>query len=72
MDKRVCVVVGVGPGNGASIARRFCGSLAMPLRCSRDRPHSPEAFARTLGDAKAYACDVKSENDVLATFKRVR
>lgn len=71
MDKRVCVVVGVGPGNGASIARRFAGSGHAVALLARTTAFT-EAFARTLGDAQAYACDVKSENDVLATFKRVR
>ena len=71
MDKRVCVVVGVGPGNGASIARRFAQSGHAVALLARSTAFT-EALARTLGDAKAYACDVKSENDVFATFKRVR
>ena len=71
MDKRVCAVVGVGPGNGASIARRFATSGHAVALLARATAFT-EALARTLGDAKAYACDVKSESDVLATFNRVR
>src|SRR5688572_31835164 len=71
MDTRVCVVVGVGPGNGASIARRFAASGYAVALLARSTAFT-EGLARTLGDAKAYVCDVKSENDVLATFKRVR
>ena len=71
MDKRVCVVVGVGPGNGASIARRFARSGHAVALLARSTSFI-EALARTLGDAKAYACDVTSENDVLATINRVR
>jgi NAD(P)-dependent dehydrogenase (short-subunit alcohol dehydrogenase family) len=71
MDKRVCAVVGVGPGNGASIARRFAtGGYAVAL-LARSTTFT-EALARTLDHARAYACDVTSESDIAATFERVR
>jgi NAD(P)-dependent dehydrogenase (short-subunit alcohol dehydrogenase family) len=70
MHKRVCVVVGVGPGNGASIARRFGANGYAVALLARSTTFA-EALGRTLDDAKAYACDVTSENDVVATFKRV-
>ena len=63
MDKHVCVVVGVGPGNGASIARRFAANGHAVALLARSTAFT-EALRRTLGDAKAYACDVTSENDV--------
>jgi len=71
MDKRVCVVVGVGPGNGASIAQRFATAGYAVALLARSTTFT-EALARTLGDARMYACDVTSEKDVVATFKRVR
>jgi NAD(P)-dependent dehydrogenase (short-subunit alcohol dehydrogenase family) len=71
MDKQVCVVVGVGPGNGASIARRFAANGNAVALLARSTGFSEE-LRRTLTDAKAYACDVTNESDVVATFKRVR
>jgi NAD(P)-dependent dehydrogenase (short-subunit alcohol dehydrogenase family) len=71
MDKRVCVVVGVGPGNGASIARRF-GSSGYAVALLARSTIFAEQLRGSLSDAQAYACDVTSENDVAATFKRIR
>src|SRR5262245_51915785 len=71
MDKPVCVVVGVGPGNGAAIARRFAGSGHAVALLARTAAYA-ESLSRTLPDARFYACDVTSESDVAATFARVR
>jgi NAD(P)-dependent dehydrogenase (short-subunit alcohol dehydrogenase family) len=71
MDKHVCVVVGVGPGNGASIARRFAGSGHAVALLARTGAFA-EPLSRSLPDAKFYACDVTSESDVAAAFGRVR
>jgi len=71
MDKQVCVVVGVGPGNGASIARRFAANGNAVAMLARSTGFAEE-LRRTLTDAKAYACDVTNESDVVGTFKRVR
>jgi NAD(P)-dependent dehydrogenase (short-subunit alcohol dehydrogenase family) len=71
MDKPVCVVVGVGPGNGAAIARRFAGSGHAVALIARTAAFA-ESLSRTLPDAKFYACDVTSESDVDAAFGRVR
>ena len=37
MGKKVCAVVGVGPGNGAALGRRFARK-AMRWHCSPERP----------------------------------
>lgn len=67
MDRPVCVVVGVGPGNGASIARRFAaGGHAVALLARS--PDPGEELARTLNGARFYACDVTSESQVADTF----
>jgi NAD(P)-dependent dehydrogenase (short-subunit alcohol dehydrogenase family) len=53
----VCVVVGVGPGNGAAFARRFSTDgyavalLARRLETSRE-------LAAALPESRAYQCDV--------------
>jgi NAD(P)-dependent dehydrogenase (short-subunit alcohol dehydrogenase family) len=68
MDRPVCVVVGVGPGNGASIARRFAaGGHAVALLARS--PDPGEELARTLNGARFYACDVTSESQVADTFR---
>ena len=55
MPKPVCVVVGVGPGTGAAIARRFAADHAIAL-VARTTETSAE-LARELPGARAYACD---------------
>ncbi len=70
MSKPVCVVVGVGPGNGAALAQRFHdGGYAVAL-LARTTELSRELASR-LGDARAYACDVTDENAVKVTFEAV-
>jgi NAD(P)-dependent dehydrogenase (short-subunit alcohol dehydrogenase family) len=55
MPKPVCVVVGVGPGTGAAIARRFAADHAIALVARTTETTEP--VARELPDARAYACD---------------
>ncbi len=56
MAKPVCAVVGVGPGNGASLARRFAADYRVAL-IARSAGLAG-TLASELGDAKAYAADV--------------
>ena len=71
MKKPVCVVVGVGPGNGAALARRFAaGGYAVAL-LARGASFS-RALAAEINDARAYECDVADERSVKETFARVR
>lgn len=70
MDKPVCVVVGVGPGNGAALARRFSAeghAVAMLARTT----DLAEELAAELDDARAYACDVTDPDAVERTFARI-
>lgn len=69
--KPVFAVVGVGPGNGAALARRFDreGYRVALLARSRD---TSEALVAELGDARAYACDVADEASVKAAFAAIR
>jgi NAD(P)-dependent dehydrogenase (short-subunit alcohol dehydrogenase family) len=55
-SKPVCVVVGVGPGTGAAVARRFAAadhSVALLARSTQ----TSNALARELPDSRVYACD---------------
>jgi NAD(P)-dependent dehydrogenase (short-subunit alcohol dehydrogenase family) len=71
MKKPVCAVVGIGPGNGAALARRFAaGGYAVAL-LARGVELSA-ALAAELEDARAYACDVADGASVKAAFAAIR
>ena len=67
---KVAVVAGVGPGNGAAIARRFRaeGYAVAALARSRD---ALDALASETG-ARGYVCDVASADSVAAAFAAIR
>jgi NAD(P)-dependent dehydrogenase (short-subunit alcohol dehydrogenase family) len=71
MSKPVCVVVGIGPKNGASFARKFAGEGYAVALLSRKTDHSSE-LARELDGARAYACDVTDPAAVETAFASVR
>ncbi len=71
MSKPICAVVGVGPGNGSAIARRFSKEgyrVALLARTTE--------FCQTLADeldgAQDYACDVTDPASVEQTFGQIR
>jgi NAD(P)-dependent dehydrogenase (short-subunit alcohol dehydrogenase family) len=70
MSKPVCVVVGVGPGNGAALARRFAEGGYRVALLARSLSVS-EPLAQALGDAKAYACDVGDPASTAEVFDRI-
>ena len=71
MSKPVCVVVGVGPMNGASFARRFAAEGYAVALLSRNTEYTTK-LAAELGDARAYACDVTTPMSVAAAFEATR
>jgi NAD(P)-dependent dehydrogenase (short-subunit alcohol dehydrogenase family) len=71
MRKPVCVVVGVGPGNGAALARRFAADGYAVALLARSEATSG-ALARELPGAKAYTCDVADPTAVGLTFNAIR
>ena len=56
--KPVCAVVGVGPGNGAALARRFAKEGYAVALLAR-RTEFSTTLAAELPDARAYACDAR-------------
>jgi NAD(P)-dependent dehydrogenase (short-subunit alcohol dehydrogenase family) len=71
MRKPVCVIVGVGPGNGAAHARRFAaGGYAIALLARGGGLLA--TLEAELGDARAYECDVTNATSVKDTFARIR
>lgn len=65
--KRVAVVAGAGPGNGAALARRFAGGGYAVAMLARDSARIDELAAGIEG-AVAYECDVGSPAAVTRVF----
>lgn len=66
----ICVVVGVGPGNGAAFVRRFAAEgyrVAMIARST----DVVGTLAGELPEARAYACDVSDAARVQTTFAQI-
>lgn len=70
MSQPVCVVLGVGPGNGAAIARRFAHEGYRVALLSRSTNFS-EKLATELGNTRAYACDAANPEAVKAAFAHI-
>lgn len=68
--KRVCAVVGIGPGNGAALAERFSKEGWAVALLSRSTARSSELAARLPG-SRAYACDVSDVEAIAKTFAEV-
>ena len=71
MTKPVCAVVGIGPQNGASFARRFASEGYAVALLSRKTEFSSN-LAAEIGSAKAYACDVTDPLAIESAFAAVR
>jgi NAD(P)-dependent dehydrogenase (short-subunit alcohol dehydrogenase family) len=71
MTKPVCVVVGVGEGNGAALARAFARE-GMALALLARGTAFTEPLASELGDARAYSCDVSDPASVAEAFDQIR
>jgi len=68
---RVCVVTGVGPGNGASFSRRFAAAGYRVAMLARSREALRE-FENQIPDARGYAVDVADAQAVSDAFSRIR
>ena len=71
MTKPVCVIAGVGPGNGRALAQKFAaeGYAVAMLARTEERLTS---YAEQIPGAHAYPCDVTSAESVDATFEKLR
>jgi NAD(P)-dependent dehydrogenase (short-subunit alcohol dehydrogenase family) len=68
--KNVCAVVGVGPGNGAALGRRFAREgHAVALLARSTATSGP--LAASLADARAYSCDVTDAHSVTQAFELI-
>lgn len=71
MTKPLCVVVGIGPKNGAAFARAFAQAGHQLALVSRRTELSKE-LAAELKDASVYACDVADPVAVARVFETIR
>ena len=71
MTSKVCMVTGVGEGNGRSVARRFAreGYRVAMLARTRD---ALDAFEAEIAGSKGYVCDVGDVGAMLSTVAAVR
>ncbi len=68
--KPVCVILGVGPGNGMAFAKRFAEAGYALALCARDGARMT-ADAMSFPDARGYSCDVGHDAAVAETFAAV-
>lgn len=71
LNKPVCVIIGVGPGNGAAFARRFERDGYKVALLARKAEYTVE-LANKMKDAKAYACDVTEATSIEQAFAAIR
>ena len=69
--KPVCALVGIGPGNGAALARRFDRDGYAVALLSRSTELSSQ-LARSLSQARAIGCDAADAASVKRAFDEVR
>ena len=70
MTKPVCVIVGVGPGNGASFARKFRQQGYQLVILARNEAYLAE-LSRQLDGAPFYSCDVTKVTQVESVFQKI-
>jgi NAD(P)-dependent dehydrogenase (short-subunit alcohol dehydrogenase family) len=70
LTKPVCVIVGVGPGNGAAFARRFALEGYQVALLSRHTDFTTK-LAREIGDARSYVCDVTDPVSIENAFASI-
>jgi len=71
MAKPVCVVIGVGEGNGAAFARAFARE-GMSLALLARGTEFTQRLAEEIGDARAYSCDVSDPAAIAQAFSAIR
>jgi len=74
MNKKLCIVVGVGPGMGLAISKRFGKQgfrIAMIAR-SKDKLKSYSTDLAKFGiEAKGFPCDVSKMKNLAKTFDKI-
>lgn len=71
MTQPLCVIAGVGPGNGSAFARKFAAAGYRIALLSRSEALSGE-LARELANARAYRCDLSDAAATRTVFEAIR
>src|SRR5215218_2791292 len=73
MNGKVAAVLGVGPGLGAAVARRFArGGFDVALMARREESVAPVRAEIEAGGGKALPVPTDATDSVAAAFERVR
>ena len=67
---RTCVIIGVGPGNGAALARRFSADGYRLALIARSQATMAKLSA-TLPDVHGYPCDVADAEALTRVMKQI-
>ncbi len=68
---KVCVIAGVGPGNGASCCRRFAAEGYSIVMLARNAEYL-ESLSAQLPGSLPIACDVRDPEAIISAFDRAR
>jgi NAD(P)-dependent dehydrogenase (short-subunit alcohol dehydrogenase family) len=75
-DARTCLIVGAGPGLGASLARAFAGEGLTV--CATRRPRHTDALGALVseieaagGAARGFGVDARKEDEMIALFDQI-
>jgi NAD(P)-dependent dehydrogenase (short-subunit alcohol dehydrogenase family) len=72
MSKQVAVIVGVGPGLGFALVKRFASAGMAVAMAARDQDRLEQLLAEEpLEDTRAYACDATDPAAVDRLFARI-
>jgi NADP-dependent 3-hydroxy acid dehydrogenase YdfG len=71
MSKPVCALIGVGPGNGTAIARKFSSEGYKIALLSRNEDYL-NALAHELGETRAYAYDALDTTAPQKVFGKIK
>ncbi|MEO7109512.1 MAG: SDR family NAD(P)-dependent oxidoreductase [Polyangiaceae bacterium] len=70
--KKICAVIGIGPGNGEACARKFAAEGYVVALLSRKDDLSKKLAAEVGGGSKAYVCDVSDPASVTRAFSEIK
>lgn len=71
MSKPACVIIGIGPGNGVSFARKFAAEGYSVALCARNERYLNE-IADNIPGTGAYPYDVRDVEKAPEVFARIR
>lgn len=70
-QQKVCAVIGIGPGNGEALSRRFAAAGQRVAMLSRSKTHSSK-LEQELAGSRAYACDASDPDQIREVLERVQ